>query len=183
MIDENVFCLFRRGCVSAIRVERNRRQRVLAGPQVCNVCGKTLHNQHSLRNHLKRHYNERPHRCDHPGCEKAFVEMGALKGWGKNLFFLFYFTLIVFLFEGTNLVISEPRDYRHLQMLSATTVAKFCTRVTSRVTSPQFMKTSHWKLNARSVRRFFRIPHRRRGISTLFTSQKSKVLTKDFIFQ
>ena len=72
-----------RDCLSAIRIEKNRRHRVLAGPQVCKVCGKTLYDQKSLKNHLKGHVNERQHRCDHPGCEKTYIEIGA---WKKHKF-------------------------------------------------------------------------------------------------
>ena len=63
--------------MTAIRNERVRRN--VGGPQSCNKCGKILSNKKILDMHLKKHANERPHRCDHPGCEKAYVETWALK--------------------------------------------------------------------------------------------------------
>ena len=77
MVDEIVvFVSSDRDCVSAIRNERNRKQRVA---QTCKICGKTLAHKVSLQYHLKKHLNERPHRCDRPGCEKAYVEIWALR--------------------------------------------------------------------------------------------------------
>ena len=64
-------------CLSAIRNERVRRN--AGGPQSCNKCGKILSDKTKLKSHLKGHEKERPYRCDHPGCEKSFVEKWILK--------------------------------------------------------------------------------------------------------
>lgn len=46
----------------------------------CDKCGMVLRGIHSLRHHIKAiHENRRDYKCDHPGCDKAFVQSNQLK--------------------------------------------------------------------------------------------------------
>ena len=46
----------------------------------CDKCGMVLKGIGSLRHHIKAiHENTRDHKCDHPGCGKAFVQSYQLK--------------------------------------------------------------------------------------------------------
>ena len=74
----HVFEEHTRSCKSSKRNESARRNR--GGPESCHECGKVLSSKKSLEFHQKKHANDRPYRCDHPGCEKAFVEKWSLKG-------------------------------------------------------------------------------------------------------
>ena len=48
-------------------------------PRKCPKCKKTLAHKYALARHLMLHANHRPHKCSHPGCDKAFVGEHDLK--------------------------------------------------------------------------------------------------------
>ena len=48
--------------------------------QTCDKCGVVLKGIGTLRHHMKAiHNNDRQHKCDEPGCDKAFVDAHQLK--------------------------------------------------------------------------------------------------------
>ena len=73
-----------RRCMSSIRNEKVKIRR--GGPQSCKKCGKMLSSKNILERHLKKHLNERPYKCHHPGCDKSYVEPWALKRYGMKIF-------------------------------------------------------------------------------------------------
>uniref|UniRef100_A0A182RH04 Protein krueppel n=1 Tax=Anopheles funestus TaxID=62324 RepID=A0A182RH04_ANOFN len=57
------------GVETVIRIKRN-----LAGPKpsfLCKICNVTYKHKHALDTHMRRHWGDRPHKCEY--CEKSFV--------------------------------------------------------------------------------------------------------------
>ena len=47
--------------------------------QVCDICGKALSSKQALAKHRMLHTDERPYKCDFPGCDAAFTQGVQLK--------------------------------------------------------------------------------------------------------
>ena len=51
-------------------------------PATCDQCGLTLESLSGLQHHIKSihgAYSDREHKCDYPGCTKAYITAAALK--------------------------------------------------------------------------------------------------------
>ena len=51
-------------------------------PATCDQCGITLESLSGLQHHIKSihgAYSDREHKCDYPGCSKAYITAAALK--------------------------------------------------------------------------------------------------------